>query len=60
MKVQYDVSGLLITYSEKCRNATDSKHLKELVRDLKMKLNSKEILKMKKRIISNLYILRSK
>lgn len=45
---QYDVSGLLMTYSEKCRNAMDSEHLKELVRDLKMELNSKEILKMKK------------
>lgn len=45
---QYDVSGLLITYSEKCRNARDSKHLKELIIDLKMQLNSKEILKMKK------------
>lgn len=45
---QYDVSGLLITYSEKCKNARDSEHLKKLVRDLKVALNSKEIMKMKK------------
>lgn len=45
---QYDVSGLLITYSEKCRKARDSEHLKKLVRDLKRELNSKEISKMTK------------
>lgn len=38
-----DVAGLLMTYSEKCRKAKDSEHLKEIVRDLKKELNSEEI-----------------
>lgn len=42
-----DVAGLLMTYSEKCRKAKNSKHLKEIVRDLKKKLNSEEIRKLK-------------
>lgn len=42
-----DVSGLLKTYSMKCRDARDSEHLKELVRDLKKELNSEEIKKLK-------------
>lgn len=45
---RYDVSGLLMTYSEKCKNARDSEQLKKLVRDLKRELNSKEIGKMTK------------
>lgn len=43
---QHDVSGLLMTYSMKCSKARDSDHLKELVRNLKRELNSKEISKM--------------
>ena len=43
---QFDVSGLLMTYSMQCTKARDSRHLKELVRDLKRVLNSKEISKM--------------
>lgn len=42
-----DVAGLLRTYSEKCRDARDSEHLKELVRDLKRELNAEEIRKLK-------------
>lgn len=43
----FDVAGLLKTYSEKCLKAKDSEHLKEIIRDLKEELNSKEIQKMK-------------
>lgn len=43
----YDVAGLLKTYSEQCKNATNTKKLKEIVRELKKELNSKEIAKMK-------------
>jgi len=42
-----DVSGLLMTYSMKCKNARDSEHLKEIIRDLKKELNSEEIRKFK-------------
>jgi len=42
-----DVAGLLRTYSEKCANARNSEHLKELVRELKRELNSEEIKKLK-------------
>ena len=38
-----DVAGLLKTYSERCLNARNSEHLKEIVRDLKMELNTGEI-----------------
>lgn len=44
---QYNVAGILRTYSEKCAKAQDSKTLKKCVRDLKQELNSKEIEKMK-------------
>lgn len=43
----YDVAGLLKTYSEKCRTARNTKHLQEIVRDLKSELNTEEIRKMK-------------
>lgn len=42
-----DVSGLLKTYSEKTANARNDLHLKEIIRDLKSELNSKEISKLK-------------
>lgn len=42
-----DVAGLLKTYSEKCSKVRNTEHLKELVRDLKMELNSAEIRKLK-------------
>jgi hypothetical protein len=45
---QYNVSGLLTTYAQKCSKARNAEHLKELVRDLKKELNSDEIKKMKK------------
>lgn len=43
----YDVAGLLKTYSEKCLHATSDERLKRFVRELKCELNSKEIAKMK-------------
>lgn len=42
-----DVAGLLKTYSEKCANARDSGHLKDIVRTLKQELNPDEIRKLK-------------
>jgi hypothetical protein len=42
-----NVAGLLRTYSEKCANARNDEHLKELVRRLKQELNASEIRKMK-------------
>lgn len=42
-----DVAGLLMTYSEKCRKAKKSEHLKEIIRDLKKELNSDVIKKLK-------------
>jgi len=44
---ELDVAGLLRTYSEKCANAYSTKHLKQLVRDLKSELSHQEINKMK-------------
>jgi len=38
-----DVAGLLKTYSEKCAKARDSEHLKDIVRDLKHRLDHQEI-----------------
>ena len=43
----YDVAGLLTTYSKKCMLATGTEQLKRLIRDLKHELNSKEIERMK-------------
>ena len=43
---QYDVSGILSTYSMKCRNARSSDKLKEIIRELKVELNANEIKKM--------------
>jgi len=42
-----DVAGVLRTYSEKCAKAISDEHLKEIIRDLKAELNTKEIMKMK-------------
>lgn len=44
---QYDVAGLIRTYSEKCSRATNTKQLQNIVRELKQELISKEISKMK-------------
>ena len=44
---QYNVSGILQTYSEKCLHACNTKALQQFVRDLKQELNSKEIKNMK-------------
>lgn len=42
-----DVAGLLKSYSEKCINARNAKHLKDLVRNLKSELNAEEIRKLR-------------
>lgn len=43
----FDVAGLLMTYSMKYKDAKDSEKLKELIRNLKKNLNSAEIKKLK-------------
>lgn len=43
----FDVAGLLMTYAEKCRNASNSEKLKDIIRDLKMEFDAKEIKKLK-------------
>lgn len=43
----YDIAGLLTTFSKKCILARNDKHLKDIIRELKKELNSKEIRKMK-------------
>lgn len=47
MMNKLDVVGLLRTYAEKCANARNDNHLKEIVRSLKKELNSNEIRKIK-------------
>jgi len=42
-----DVAGLLKTYSEKCQNARNAEHLKNIIRDLKSELNAEEIRKLR-------------
>ncbi|ADL03356.1 hypothetical protein Closa_1377 [[Clostridium] saccharolyticum WM1] len=42
-----DVAGLLKTYSERCLNARNAEHLREIVRDLKRELNAEEIRKLR-------------
>lgn len=44
---QYDIAGVLTTYSKKCFQARDTEHLRELVRRLKEEFNSKEIRKIR-------------
>lgn len=43
----FDVAGILRTYSEQCRLARSSEQLKKIVRDLKKELNAAEIKKLK-------------
>ena len=38
-----DVSGILMTYSEKARRARSKEHLKEIIRDLKAELDLRKI-----------------
>ena len=45
---QYDVAGLLMTYSTKARNARDKEHLKEIIRELKQELDLRKIEEIKK------------
>lgn len=44
---QYDISGILRTYSEKCSKARNDEQLKEFIRELKRELNANEIKKIK-------------
>lgn len=40
---QYDVSGILRTYSEKTRHAKDKEQLKDIIRELKQELDLRKI-----------------
>lgn len=40
---QDDVSGILMTYSEKARRARSKEHLKDIVRELKGELDLRKI-----------------
>lgn len=40
---QFDVSGLLMTYSEKAKNATTTKQLKKIIKDLKEEFDLRKI-----------------
>lgn len=39
----FDVSGILMTYSEKARKAQNSKQLKEVIKELKRELDLRKI-----------------
>ncbi|MCB6310082.1 hypothetical protein LI216_10195 [Mediterraneibacter glycyrrhizinilyticus] len=45
---QYDVAGLLMTYSTKARYARDKEHLKDIIRELKQELDLRKIEEIKK------------
>ena len=40
---QYDVAGILRTYSEKCSKCNNTKKLKEIVKELKEQLDLRRI-----------------
>ena len=40
---QYDVSGILRTYSEQARHAKDKEQLKDIIRELKQELDLRKI-----------------
>ena len=40
---QYDVAGILRTYSEKARYATSTEQLREIIRDLKNELDLRKV-----------------
>lgn len=40
---QYDVAGILTSYSAKVRYARDKEHLKDIVRELKQELDLRKI-----------------
>ncbi len=40
---EYDVAEILIIYAEKCRKAYSREQLRQIIRELKKKLNSDEI-----------------
>ena len=39
-----DVAGILMTYSEKARNAKNKKQLKEIIKDLKKEFDLRKIM----------------
>ena len=40
---QFDVSGILMTYSQKVKHARDEEHLKDNVRELKKELDLRKV-----------------
>lgn len=40
---QFDVAGILMTYSSKARYARNKEHLKEIIKDLKADLDLRKI-----------------
>ena len=40
---QFDVSGIMITYSQKVKHAQDEEHLKDVIRELKKELDLRKI-----------------
>lgn len=38
-----DVAGILMTYSERAKNARDAEHLKKIIRELKQELDLRKI-----------------
>lgn len=40
---QYDVAGILKTYSEKCSKCSDTKRLRKLVKELKSELDLRKV-----------------
>ncbi len=45
---QYDVSGILMTYSTRAIHAQDKEHLKDIIRELKQELDLRKIEDFKK------------
>lgn len=44
---EYDIAILLVTYAEKCAESCNRKNLQQTVRELKKKLNDREIRKLR-------------
>ena len=44
---QYDICGMLMTYSQKCSNARSDEQLQEFIKELKAELTVKEIKKLR-------------
>lgn len=41
---QYDVSGIMMTYSQKAIRARDEEHLKDIIRELKKELDLRKVI----------------